>query len=120
MWGRQFNCCAVYSNELALDAQKYIERLPLAEKLVTHPGEYPWSSYCKNAFGGSRGILSRHQAFSSFLAGKQRSGPEAYREFVLRPFNAAYESFLEHRLLSGRALGRATRFRAASNVADFI
>ena len=81
------------SDALVLDSQKFIELLPVEECLVNNIGEYPWSSYPVNAFGGDGGYLVRHRAHRRFLG----DGPDRfrkYREFIAAGFNADQRRFM--------------------------
>lgn len=85
------NICSSFSSvriagfEQTLNAQKYVERLPLARNLSQHPGTHRWSSYCSNAFGAGVSQLTCHRHFKCFL---EQAGHcySSYREFVAAPF----------------------------------
>jgi len=90
----------VQGDQLVLDCQKFIERVPLKHDSINHPGEYEWSSYCANSFGGTSSVLTRHKSFSALL--NENPNPyKSYREFIARPFNNAYQLYLESRLIAG-------------------
>jgi hypothetical protein len=80
-----FSSGRITSFEQTLNAQKYVERLPLARNLSQHPGTHRWSSYCSNAFGTGVSQLTCHRHFKSFLE-QSGHGYSNYREFVAMPF----------------------------------
>jgi len=72
------------AGENALEAQKYIERVPLTKPGVDHPGMHPWSSYSSNGFGNASHWLTPHRDYQQFLhAGNYSYG--RYREFIATP-----------------------------------
>lgn len=89
------------SAKLYMDAQKLIERWPLASGAVEHPGLYRWSSYSANAFGGRPQNLTRHRFFEQFIDDTE-SPMERYREFIAAPFGKRELARLEQRLLQFR------------------
>ncbi|PCJ25433.1 MAG: hypothetical protein COA96_07300 [SAR86 cluster bacterium] len=95
--------CSIPKDNLILDCQKFIEREPLRAKLVKHPGEYLWSSYCTNSFNRSARYLTAHRSFK-LSRQSHRNNYSQYRDFIVNPFKEAYYLFLENRLLTGRSL----------------
>lgn len=95
----------VQGDQLVLDCQKFIERVPLKYDSINHPGEYEWSSYCANSFGGTSRFLTHHKSFSALI--KQSDSPyKRYREFIAKPFNNPYQLYLESRLISGSPVAK--------------
>lgn len=80
-----FHSARITGFEQTLNAQKYVERLPLTRKLSQHPGAHRWSSYSSNAFGAGVSQLTCHRHFQSFLQQRGHSY-SSYRDFVARPF----------------------------------
>ena len=97
VWARYQKSRALEDHKLVLDCQKYIESAPLRNKLATHAGTYPWSSYCDSAFGVDSKYLTQHSALNAFL--RSNSKPhESYREFIATPFENVTIHTLEHRI----------------------
>ncbi|MBT8145554.1 MAG: hypothetical protein KJN90_01800 [Gammaproteobacteria bacterium] len=64
-----------------LEYQKSIELAPVREQLVNMPGEYPWSAYPINAFGGHRNPIFMHRQYRTvFFRGNHPF--QRYRDFV--------------------------------------
>lgn len=102
IWRGVGKCSLIQGAALTIDCQKFIERLPVAEAVVSHPGAFGWSSYCGNAFGLKHRHLSRHLAFQEFL--KISENPfRSYRDFIARPFSKPYSDYLTSKLKSGVA-----------------
>ena len=82
--GKRFNCYMIHEDEHFLDCQRYIELNPVRAKIVSYPGEYPWSSYRANAHGIKTSPLTPHHLY--LLLGNSRTKRmDAYRDL----FNSA-------------------------------
>jgi hypothetical protein len=44
---------------------RYIELNPVRASRVSHPGEYPWSSYACNASGQHNPLISAHPLYNA-------------------------------------------------------
>jgi|GEM_PF-501477 len=64
-----------------LNCQKSIEMAPVREQLVDMPGEYPWSGYHINAFGGHKDPMVMHHQYRKFCS-ESESPFQRYRDFV--------------------------------------
>ena len=51
LWEGRYKSTLVDSENYFLTVSRYIELNPVRADMVGHPGEYPWSSYQKNAMG---------------------------------------------------------------------
>lgn len=81
LWEGRFKSSIVDSSRYLLTVSKYIELNPVRANMVSHPGEYPWSSYRTNGMGVRIKLQSEHpeyQALSSSRSGRLL----AYRGFV--------------------------------------
>jgi putative transposase len=58
---------------------RYIELNPLRAGMVSHPGEYQWSSYARNATGSDDDLVAAHPVFAS-LASEVEMRCYCYRE----------------------------------------
>ena len=96
---------------LALQCQKYIERRPLTDSQLDHPGIYRWSSYCANAFGGDFRYLKPLDAYKVFIS--ETNNPyKAYRDYIATPFKQEFHLYLQRRIESGAPIiktGRRSR-----------
>ena len=61
---------------------RYIELNPVRAKMVTHPGEYPWSSYRHNAMGIKIGMLTEHELYKR-LGSTYSACLQAYRKLFV-------------------------------------
>ena len=114
LWKGRFNSCLIPDGWHVLECQKYIELAPVRAGLVKRPGEYQWSSYCINAFGGHGARVTMHDQYREFDS-KSGCRYQQYRDFVTNPYNPEQLKLLEHRLRLGyprsieRSRGRAVR-----------
>ena len=102
LWKGRFKSSQVDTGRTFLNCQKFIELAPIRLNLVEHPGEYPWSSYCTNAFGGHGKFLSSHISYRD-LAPRPVERYQIYRQLVARSFAGPYFDALNGRLRSGCA-----------------
>jgi putative transposase len=58
---------------------RYIERNPVRASMVSHPGEYPWSSYACNASGQHNPLISAHPLYNA-LGNEAQQRHYTYRE----------------------------------------
>jgi putative transposase len=101
---------------LVLDCQKYIELAPVRRKLVDNPGEWTWSAYRINAFGGHDGRLSAHAQYRRLV--ETAVNPfQAYRDFIAEPLSASQRAFMEHRLRLAYPVRGWNRLAANSAIA---
>ncbi|MEQ9210168.1 MAG: hypothetical protein RLN96_10055, partial [Pseudomonadales bacterium] len=82
VWDSAYSRHGVAGDNEVLQVQKFIERLPVCRRLVTHAGVYQWSSYCCNSFGRPGSFLTPHPAFSRFLAQVDENPFAACRAFI--------------------------------------
>lgn len=65
LWEGRFKSTLVDSENYLLTVSRYIELNPVRAKMVSHPGDYPWSSYHKNANGKSIKLITPHHCYQS-------------------------------------------------------
>lgn len=53
LWEGRYRSTVVDSEQYLLTLMRYIELNPVRADMVSHPGDYPWSSYCRNALDGA-------------------------------------------------------------------
>lgn len=79
LWEGRFKSSVVDTERYLLLCYRYIELNPYRAEMVSHPAEYPWSSYRFNALGHANPILSPHWKYEelSFSAQLRQA---SYRE----------------------------------------
>ena len=55
LWEGRFRSCLTQDDEYLLRCYRYIELNPVRAGMVSHPAEYPWSSYQVNGQGVDKG-----------------------------------------------------------------
>lgn len=63
LWDGRFRSCLVVSERYALACYRYVELNPVSAGMVSHPRDYPWSSYRANAEGTHDPLIEPHPAF---------------------------------------------------------
>ena len=66
------------SEAYALTCYRYIELNPVRADMVTHPSEYPWSSYRQNALGQPDKLVAPHDLYQR-LGKTDNQRQKAYR-----------------------------------------
>lgn len=108
VWSATLRSSLVQEGTLALQCQKYIERRPLTDSQLIHPGIYRWSSYCANAFGGDFRYLKPLDAYKAFII--EATNPyKAYREYIATPFKREFDLYLRRRIESGAPITKTGR-----------
>ena len=70
LWESRHKASLVDAERYLLCCYRYIELNPVAANMVEHPGDYPWSSYCHNAFGHKNQIITQHDLYRRKPAGR--------------------------------------------------
>lgn len=65
LWEGRYKATLVDTNEYLFTCYQYIELNPVRANIVSHPGEYRWSSYHANALGKTDILITPH---SDYLA----------------------------------------------------
>jgi len=60
LWEGRFKASLVDSEQYFLMVSRYIELNPVRASMVTHPAEYPWSSFQMNAMGKNIRLVTPH------------------------------------------------------------
>jgi putative transposase len=108
--------CLLQGGNLVLDCQKYIELVPVRKRLVTMPGEYPWSGYGANAFGDHGQNLVPHRQYQR-LRSPGGSSLQRYRDFIQAGFNAGQYQYLDRYLKLEHSPGTRARQSARRQAA---
>jgi putative transposase len=82
LWEGRYKASLVSSDEYFFAVSRYIELNPVRAKMVTHPGEYPWSSYRHNAMGIKIGMLTEHELYIR-LGSTYSACLQAYRKLFV-------------------------------------
>ncbi len=63
LWEGRYKSSLVDGENYFLVVSRYIEMNPVRASMVTHPSEYPWSSFRRNALGISIKLITPHFCF---------------------------------------------------------
>jgi len=104
LWEGRFKSSIVDSQRYLFTCYRYIELNPVRAGMVSHPAEYPWSSYLVNAEGGESDIVKPHELYLAISADPEERLRE-YRkwfgsEMTMEELNAVRDA-----IRSGFALG---------------
>jgi putative transposase len=98
LWEGRFKASLVQAEEYLLACQRYIELNPVRADMVSHPRDYPWSSYAAHAEGARNDLLTPHPLYLA-LGGNEDARRDAYQ--------ALFRSALDPDLLN--AIRKATQ-----------
>lgn len=79
LWEGRYKASLVDSEAYLLTCMRYIEMNPVRAGMVSHPGEYGWSSYGANANGKPNNMLTHHPLYLA-LGDDAAIREHAYRE----------------------------------------
>ena len=79
LWEGRYKASLVDSEQYLLTCMRYIELNPVRAVMVSHPGEYQWSSYSCNAWGDQNNTITPHPLYLE-LDQYTDSRQHAYRE----------------------------------------
>ena len=82
LWEGRYRAGAVDSEDYLLRLYRYIEMNPVRANMVSHPGEYRWSSHAFNAHGEANDWLRPHPLYIA-LGNESTERREAYRDLFL-------------------------------------
>jgi len=68
LWEGRYKSSLVDSERYLLTCSRYIELNPVRASMVSHPGDYPWSSYAVNAEGAASSIIEAHELYKALGA----------------------------------------------------
>ena len=84
LWEGRFKSWLVDSDRYLLTVSRYIEMNPVRAGMVSHPAQYPWSSYHANALGKPIRLLSQHELYLA-LGQSDSARQRAYRSLFQCP-----------------------------------
>src|SRR6266566_5488749 len=82
LWEGRYKASLVDPDAYLLTCMRYIELNPVRAQMVSHAGEYKWSSYIGNAQGPTDAVLSPHPLYSALgvtVAERQHAYRELFR-----------------------------------------
>jgi putative transposase len=63
LWEGRYRATLIDAESYLLTCYRYIELNPLRAGMVSHPADYPWSSYRSNALGQPDALISEHALY---------------------------------------------------------
>ena len=109
LWEGRHKGCLASGDRYLLSCMRYIELNPVRAGMVTHPADYPWSSYHSNAMGKAYGMLQPHEIYLS-LGASPTDRRLAYRELFRQELDPAWVRDMRAAVQTGTPLGN-DRFR---------
>ena len=79
LWEGRYKASLVDSETYLFTCMRYIELNPVRVEMVSHPGDYQWSSYTHNATGSPNTLITSHPRYSALGCDPQQR-QSAYRE----------------------------------------
>jgi len=105
LWEGRFKASLVDSDVYLLTCMRYIELNPVRANMVTHPGEYRWSSYACNANGKYDALVNAHSLYMA-LDHDVKKRQFAYRELFRICLNSELIHEIRDALNQQLVLGR--------------
>jgi putative transposase len=115
LWEGRFRSCLVQSERYLLTCYCYIELNPLRAGLVSHPGQYRWSSYRENIRSSPDALIRPHSEYIRLGTNAEERG-RAYAALVDAQSDPALNEKIRAATNGGYALGDV-HFRAAMALA---
>ena len=110
LWEGRYKSTLIDSERYLLSCSRYIELNPVRAKMVAHPRDYPWSSYCSNAEGTRNALITAHPLYLQ-LGASTAARRTAYRAMCSEIIDERELSTLRSATETGVVLGDV-RFRA--------
>lgn len=110
LWEGRYRSTVIDSERYLLTCSRYIELNPVRAGVVTHPAEYPWSSYRHNASGEIDRLVTPHAAYMA-LARRAPERRAAYCALFAVPLGLGVIDAIRRATNTGRSLG-PRRFHA--------
>jgi len=105
LWEGRFKASLVYSEAYLLTCMRYIEMYPVRASMVTHPGEYRWSSYAATAQGQDDKLNTPHPLYLR-LGTDVNQRLHAYRELFNQHLDKSEVHAIREALNQELVLGR--------------
>ena len=85
LWEGRYRSCLAQSGHYVLTCSRYIELNPVRAGMVSHPADYLWSSYRRNAHGHHSSLLTPHPDWLA-LGNADACRCEAYQQLFDNSF----------------------------------
>lgn len=106
LWEGRYKASLVDSEAYLLTCMRYIELNPVRARMVSHPGEYPWSSYEANGQGKQDILITPHPLYLALGASpgqRQVAYRELFRNHLDNDLLQEIREALNHELVLGRS-----------------
>jgi putative transposase len=110
LWEGRFKSSLVDSQRYLFACHRYVEMNPLRAAMVSHPGEYRWSSYRRNALGELNRLVTPHPLYIQ-LGSHPAERQAAYRGLFAERWAAEDLANIRIHVQQQKALG-TSRFQA--------
>jgi putative transposase len=114
LWEGRYRAAPIDSEAHFLACCRYIELNPVRARMVRHPRDYRWSSYCAHAHGTSDTLVSDHDIYCR-LGTNQTARQAAYRALFRAALDADFLDALRAATNGGWALGDARFHRQVAD-----
>ena len=111
LWEGRYRATVVDTERYLFECMRYIELNPVRAGMVTHPGDFAWSSYRANADGQADQLITPHATYER-LASNAQLRAMAYRALFSTPLEQTIADEIRHCTNRGWALGTG-QFKAA-------
>jgi putative transposase len=78
LWEGRYRATVLEPDTYLLKCYQYIEMKPVRAELVTHPGNYAWSSYLANAEGKYDSLITPHFLYEALI----NDGKTGYEKYI--------------------------------------
>lgn len=109
LWEGRYKATPIDTERYLLICYRYIELNPVRANMVSHPGEYPWSSYGANALGRHDRLITPHPEYER-LGSPGNERQTAYRALFEAHIDTKTLAEIRHATQKGWALG-SDRFK---------
>jgi putative transposase len=104
LWDRRYRSTLIDADEYLLPAMRYVEHRPVAEALVTEPGDWRWSSYGHHVGREQQAFISDHGHYWA-LSDAPFERQAAYREIAAAAISVVAAERMENAVERGWVLG---------------
>lgn len=104
LWQGRFKTSVIESEQYFMLCSRYIEMNPVRAGLVSHPGEYRWSSYAHHVGDKSDALIADHPLYWA-LGNTPFVREAAYKQWMAQAVTQEEVESLSQAVLKGWALG---------------
>jgi len=105
LWEGRYKSAVVSRDEYLILCSRYIELNPVRARMVSHPGDYRWSSYRFRALGEADGVLDEDPWYAG-LGSSVQQRQRVYREWVAASIRDREWDQIREATQKGRIIGR--------------